>query len=217
MIAAKRAKKPGILVRNFLRWEAGIRAATTKVGRDNAVNKYRQKEIKDTLEGMFHDKCAYCEANITHVAYSHIEHYRPKDRYPLKAIEWNNLLLACGICNGPEHKGTHFPTPKNNGPIIDPTEKGIDLSLHFEFHYDEKAGIAIVNHLSNRGEVTKNLLGLNRKKLVRHRSAHVKKLVAIARMAKTDAEAHTILLEAITDESEYSAFAKMVFLEYFTK
>lgn len=65
------------------------------------------------LEKLFHDKCAYCEANHGSGHAPHVEHYRPKlavtearnvvahPGYFWLAYEWENLILSCNNCNGP--------------------------------------------------------------------------------------------------------------------
>ena len=39
---------------------------------------YAANDVKGTLVAMQHDKCAFCEAKITHVAYGDVEHFRPQ-------------------------------------------------------------------------------------------------------------------------------------------
>jgi len=66
------------------------------------------KKVKTDLEKIYNKKCAYCESNICAVSYSHIEHYRPKNEYYWLVYSWDNLLLACQICN--TNKGEKFET-----------------------------------------------------------------------------------------------------------
>ena len=96
--------------------------------------KYRHVEVKGTLVEMFQGGCAFCESKITHVDYGHIEHTRPKSRHPELTFEWSNLLLACGICNGPQHKGDRFPGAAEDGPLINPCEE--EPSDHLDFQFD---------------------------------------------------------------------------------
>jgi len=58
------------------------------------------------------------ESEITHIDYGHIEHFKPKGTpaYYEFAVEWNNLLLACGRCNGAENKGAKSPLANKGGP-----------------------------------------------------------------------------------------------------
>lgn len=69
---------------------------------------YKSAEVKDTLEKLFHGKCAYCETNFSVSAPSDVEHYRPKARvseapdhpgYWWIAMSWDNLLPSCIDCN----------------------------------------------------------------------------------------------------------------------
>src|SRR5262249_19201025 len=82
---------------------------------------YGHPSVKDALRKAQHDKCALCEAKITHVQYGDVEHFRPKAGYrqhpedPLVrpgyywlAYEWSNLLFCCQLCNQ-RFKGNHFP------------------------------------------------------------------------------------------------------------
>ena len=106
MIRVKRGPKPQVLLEKEVVWKAKIGAASTPNAREKAQRRYQHKQIKEALTAMFHGKCAYCESAITHIDYGHIEHFRPKaltEFYEL-AVDWDNLLLACGRCNGPENK-----------------------------------------------------------------------------------------------------------------
>ena len=87
---------------------------------------YRDPEVKDALRELFHQKCAYCESVIGPSQPGDIEHFRPKSIYYWLAADWNNLLLACAMCNRPNKvhvpgqskkatrgKGDQFPLPAN--------------------------------------------------------------------------------------------------------
>ena len=82
---------------------------------------YGHSSVKDTLRQAQQDKCAFCESKISHIAYGDVEHFRPKtawrqtEKGPLQrpgyywlAYEWNNLFLACAICNQ-QFKKNLFP------------------------------------------------------------------------------------------------------------
>jgi len=72
---------------------------------------YKDDEVKDALERLFHGKCAYCESRFGHVAPEDIEHWRPKGAVQLDdgteqkpgyywlAATWSNLLPSCIDCN----------------------------------------------------------------------------------------------------------------------
>lgn len=74
---------------------------------------YQDRSVRDALEAMFRNKCAYCEIRIGAGDESEIEHWRPKGavknsdgtrEYPgyyWLAADWDNLLLSCLKCNRP--------------------------------------------------------------------------------------------------------------------
>jgi uncharacterized protein (TIGR02646 family) len=208
MIAIKRTDSPEILNRKAAEWTENLLSANKKERRNKAEAKYRHKEIKEALCVMFHDKCAYCESKITHVDYGHIEHYRPKSKFPGLTFEWSNLLLACGVCNGKGHKGDRFPEKDHNGPIVNPCDE--DPSQHFYFHYEPACRLASVYGTTPRGETTEAILGLNRNELLAYRSGQITKLYVIARLAASDPEAESLLKEAMEDSAEYAAFARII-------
>jgi uncharacterized protein (TIGR02646 family) len=71
-------------------------------------DKYKEPDVVDTLERLFHKKCAYCESSYAAVSKMDVEHYRPKGGvnecpthkgYWWLALDWNNLLPSCIDCN----------------------------------------------------------------------------------------------------------------------
>lgn len=65
----------------------------------SARRSYKEDDVVDTLEKLFHSKCAYCESKYTHLMPVDIEHFRPKSKYPWLEFDWNNLLPSCIDCN----------------------------------------------------------------------------------------------------------------------
>jgi uncharacterized protein (TIGR02646 family) len=93
------------------------------------------KEVKEALQVLYNDKCAYCECSTDFGAYLEIEHYRPKKRVKGKArhkgyywltYEWSNLLLTCQKCN--KFKLDKFPLARNGKRVWDPIYKNGELS-----------------------------------------------------------------------------------------
>lgn len=211
MIHVARIPKPSILVRKEAQWKAQIRHASTPSARKQAQDKYQHQEVKDALITMFHGKCAYCESAITHIDYGHIEHFRPKSHpaFYEKAVEWDNLLLACGRCNGAENKGVCFPSASQGGPLLNPTQDD-DPEQHLKFDFDPVTKLANVLDRTSRGRTTWQTLGLNRTELLRRRSEFVKKLSVVANFYGSHQEARAIIDEAIQDSSEYVAFARAI-------
>lgn len=214
MIKVNRTTKPTVLQKYEKKWVRKIQASLqsgSKRELELAVNKYQHKDIKAQLLKIFLGRCAYCESKYAHVDFGDIEHFRPKAKYPLLAVKWSNLLLACPLCN--INKLDKFPKPKLINPCVDnPTN-------HFSFNYDEYIGIANVSGITPRGVITEQILQLNRYELIRHRSSHIRKLFALAKFHAeyNNVEAKTLLDQALDEsnpDSEYLAFAKVIKEKY---
>jgi hypothetical protein len=103
MIRVDRGRAPGVLHRNRKAWQEALTRARTPEEREQALRRYRHDDIKNALVAAFHGKCAYCESYIRHVDHGHIEHFRPKSKYPAKAFDWSNSTAP-----------TSAPTGRNN-------------------------------------------------------------------------------------------------------
>lgn len=177
--------------------------------------RYAHPEIRASLEGMFGTplpggsllvKCAFCESYISHVSDEHIEHFRPKATYLSETYSWQNLLIACLVCNR-DYKKTHFPLASDGSPLLlDPTIDQPDA--HLDFVWDDVALLASVVPKDAQGDETERLLGLNRSPLRTVRSEVVKILVFLAQQAPVDPEACTLLCIATQASSQYAAFAR---------
>ncbi len=75
---------------------------------------------------MSNGKCCYCETKLVEEGkYMQVDHYPPKSKYPYEVLEWENLLLSCGMCN---NKKRAYDTALE--PIINPTEHKPKEYLH---------------------------------------------------------------------------------------
>lgn len=95
---------------------------------------YRDLSVRKSLERAQHDKCCYCDAKATPLE---VEHYRPKNAVRQKrdvpeerpgyywlAYEWQNLMLACVLCNQPRQDPEGSPTGKGTQfPLADPAKR----------------------------------------------------------------------------------------------
>ena len=159
---------------------------------------------------MFHGKCAYCESYVKHVGYPNIEHFRPRNGPRGNedlTFTWDNLLLSCTVCNGPQYKSDKFPNAAEGGPLLNPCADNQDD--HLEFHYDPVAKIAAVLYKTTRGKLTEEIIGLNRLDLKIYRSKHVRRIAALAKLAGSYSEAAYLLSEATKPDADYSRFAKL--------
>lgn len=77
-------------------------------------NNRAMNEVRRTLEEMAsgRHRCMYCEDSAGHT----IDHFRPRKKAPDKAFEWENLLLACGLCNST--KEANFPVDERDDPLL---------------------------------------------------------------------------------------------------
>lgn len=144
---------------------------------------YGCKDVKKQLKHDQHDKCAYCESNLTAVASGDVEHFRPKTYYQQArggeksatgyywlAYDWKNLLYSCEICNR-THKKNLFPllnpdkradTPdkkiESEEPVlINPLTEDPEQSIGFHRH--------IIYGKNRRGSETIKIIGLDRPEL----------------------------------------------------
>jgi uncharacterized protein (TIGR02646 family) len=232
VIRVNRGPEPVVVRRHAHAWLADLQAALKDLNRvtsdpkataqakkrakdkvNKAQGKYNHPKIKQALLDMFCEKCAYCESPITHVTYGNIEHFYPKAQYADKTFEWENMLLACDICNNARHKGSKFPLDAQGRPLlIDPTDGVTDPVTHLIFSWNPLAGLAAIYGRDRRGQIveqTFDFSGLRgRKALIKERSEYVKKLMVLLKYAQDgNAEALDILKEACQPDAPYAAFA----------
>src|ERR1044072_3069439 len=96
---------------------------------------YGNNTVKASLKSAQHHKCFLCESRISHISYGDVEHYRPKGGirqseassmltpgYYWLAYNWENLFLACQLCN------QRFK--KNLFPLTNPTRRATSHTHH---------------------------------------------------------------------------------------
>lgn len=208
MIQINRLPEPAILTTNKAAWLTDLNNAIASKNTKQikaCQKKYGHKKVKDQLELMFSEKCAYCESHINVVTTGHIEHFRPKSRFKSQTFEWLNLLLSCPNCNNKQHKGDKFPSVHAGGRLIDPTVD--DPAIYFDFTFDPITQQALVAPRNERGKTTAKLFGLNsRKALMKSRSSLIKKLLLIQTYAQADPAAMNLILEAKNQDQPYLAW-----------
>lgn len=168
-------------------------------------NKYNQDDVKEQLKKETYGKCMFCESTIGHIAYEHIEHYRPKSKYPRLTFDWSNLGLACPICN--IKKGEEFD---EQYPIVNPYIDNPEDYLLF-------LGTMVIHKSNNkRGEITETLLELNRPELMEARKDRINSVRCLIDKYKmeTNQTIKTLLLKEIkkeiSDDKPYSMCVKSV-------
>lgn len=183
---------------------------------DNKV--YGHSTVKKILKDIQHSKCCFCEAKIDHISHGDVEHFRPKAGYQIDddqkltkpgyywlVYDFANLFFCCQICNQ-VYKKNYFPLvdeSKRAKSHLDNYALEESLILHPAFdniddHLVFEAELIKPKNGSRKGAETIKRTGLNRISLLEERLSYLKKLRAIAKMARRDDE----------DAVEYRAFFK---------
>lgn len=168
MRKVNRLQQPESLKNNSARWtkelidEINKRGSYAKV-EDKFKNKYRQEDVKDTLEKMYKKHCCYCESVVGVSSYGRIEHLKPKSnsQFYQYTFDWDNLHWCCEICNT-SYKKAQWDFQY---PILDPSKDEIDNFLKLNLTTGEYE--AMENN--RRAQTTINHTGLNRNNLVKAR------------------------------------------------
>ncbi len=204
MIKLVKSPAPNVLVINGADWTASIlekRAAGLEPTQAE-LSRYRHPEIKAALLEETSGKCAYCESKFEHIAYGDVEHISPKSLDLESIYRWENLTLACDVCN--TSKGNRFPFGEG---LIDPYVK--TPSDHFRVHGPLIFGAPG----DDDARLTELTLKLNRAALVERRQQKINYLrEQIEVMVRAPEHLKALLLDNLGVEvlgnQEYSAIAK---------
>ena len=172
-----------------------VDAALERLKRDSGL---LRKAVMDALVELFHGKCAYCETPIS--GGPDVDCFRPRsqavnldgsvdrERYWWLAYEWENLYSICSSCN--RMKGSRFPVEGPRAPaetpwaelpdrekalLLDPCRDEPERDLVFDASGTVASG-------TRPGQVTIEVLGLNRADLVearRHELEQLQKSLAL--------------------------------------
>lgn len=193
---------------------------------------YGAKSVKNALTKAQNEKCCFCEAKVTHVAYGDVEHFRPKGGYrqdpddPLgrpgyywRAYAWENLFFSCQLCNqrykknlfplrnpGQRARSHHDDSSAEEALFIDPGAMNPEEFISFRQEYP----YAINGN--DLGRMTIDALGLDREALAERRRDHLEALRLVKALADSDspeaADARAYLQRSIQDSAEYAAMAR---------
>jgi len=168
---------------------------------------YKDKVNKEALRQSTSGKCMYCESKIVHNSFAHVEHIKPKSKFPELEFVWENHGYSCQSCNTKKWQKYDEATP-----FIDPYNENPENHLVFiGFIIYPKQG-------SERGEYSIKELQLNRAGLIERRKERLDKFNIMIKAAfrtlneslKNQAIAE-IKAEAKKDK-EYSAMIKNILL-----
>jgi len=210
-------------------------------------------EAKGSLLELFHGKCAFCETRVDLSGGADIEHFRPKQgaqnineergshlHYAWLSYEWENLLLACMNCSRRRKegarivgKGTFFPVAKKRASLLASIAecREQEVALLIDPTFDQPAEHLEFDEIGNcwpltrGGELTVELLALNRKPLVEARSLKWKLVVELASdwvplfrsRERRALLARRRLVELLAPDQEYLAPARGAFKSVLAK
>lgn len=170
MILLQKLDKPSILESKASEWTQTLveKAARGEKPTDTEKSRYRHPQIKQALVQETNGKCAYCESKLLHITHGDVEHIYPKSLDVSKTFEWENLTLACDVCN--EKKSNLDPYLNH---IIDPYN--IDPIMHLIF-----TGPYVFSTGSISGKNTITILEFNKRiELVERRKEHLEKIMLL--------------------------------------
>lgn len=134
------------------------------------------RPVVDALRSLCGDGelCMYCSSNEP----SQVEHYRPLSAFPEQALQYENYLWTCDICNR-THKGDRFPPDTEPGErILNPLED----SVWDYFFLDSQFGRLIkrldptTNEYLPRAVSTCEVVGIDRENVQKKRQHRYKRL-----------------------------------------
>jgi len=180
------------------------------------------RQARDGLLKLFHNKCGYCESELGTSSPGEIDRFRPftdasnlsgegsADHYGWLSADWDNLYTACPACA--RAKRSLFPVEGQRADVLTPIEvvRQIEKPLLVDPCYDDPAqhlkfvDTGFVEALSPRGEATIKVLNLNRQGLVRARHDVWRLARVSAEVADQPAEIDAI----VADDRPHAAVAR---------
>lgn len=248
-----RFKEPDVEPRKswFAKWKQKAQAETDKVieaAKNQLEYKFKSDlwgELKDYLIELFHEKCAYCEARFTHVAWGDVEHYRPKKKvtdeknvpiringdkphpgYYWLAYDPSNLLPSCQRCNQARAKMNQFPVAGVRAWRPEDLDQEVPLLLN-PYRDRDRISVALkfvpkvgtVEGLDEAGKASVKVYNLNREELIEERRKEQKyvRLTIKNAMGSEDKESIVTLLEECrTGLREFSVASRVEIEDYFS-
>jgi uncharacterized protein (TIGR02646 family) len=168
MIRLSKRPEPQVLLDHAVEWTEALldREAAGENPTAYEKTRYRHPEIKATLIAETFGKCAYCESRLLHIHHGDVEHIYPKSLDVLQSFDWENLTLACEICN--QNKSNRDPLVEH---IIDPYAE--DPEAHLVF-----LG-SLIFPKSPKGTATRAILELHRAALVEMREEQLGRVMGV--------------------------------------
>lgn len=127
---------------------------------------------KEELAAEGFNQCVYCaihDSALGGIRNFHVEHYKPKSRFPKLTNVYSNLFYACPICN--TFKGNDWPRnpPKDHSAVCYPNPSKVNYCSIFDTDSDLK--VIRGENVASRYLIEK--LHLNRTQLIFARREHI--------------------------------------------
>ncbi|MEZ5337636.1 MAG: HNH endonuclease signature motif containing protein [bacterium] len=163
----QRGIAPPTLVQNAAKWTIEFKQwiADGKPKSDSRATRYNKKAIKKALFRDSHGKCSYCEFEVEGGSWGEIEHILPKSKVPDDVCKWENLALACSVCNNP--KDDYYDPGM---PLLNPYKDVPEEHLSYDREF--------ARGLSSRGDKTVTQMMLNRSEKRNTRNRRLEKLIS---------------------------------------
>jgi len=188
----KRRKKPMSLQRNGSRWKRELLAELSaaccekRKPKQSFYDRYQQDDIRKAIHKMYNGLCCYCETRVKPSGYEHIEHRKPKKKFPESTFDWENLHLACPRCN--VKKSDKWDASHE---ILDAV---IDVPITQHLTYEESADGIYRKELTLRGNTTIKHTDLNCDDLLQARAKIYLEVMKTIRTIRKAAGSSTGLL-----------------------
>ncbi|WP_446008498.1 retron system putative HNH endonuclease [Candidatus Electrothrix sp.] len=108
----------------FSRWKKQNKKADWRDFSTSAEHRELREQLLAEQVGM----CCYCEVMLT-VDDSHIEHLKPKSRYPQERFAYGNLLASCNRKKSCGHKKGTWYRPEMVSPLTEGCEERFTYTL----------------------------------------------------------------------------------------
>lgn len=154
--------------------------------KDSVMSGYRHPDVKGALLEETCEKCAYCEAKHRHVYFGDVEHIIPVAAEEAGRFAYDNLTIACALCNN-NKRDYHSETAPLLNPYTDAVSEHLMGVGAFVWEVDD----------SDVGRRTKKLLDLNRQDLLERRQEAMEAAASAAReyLRETEEPLRAVLLE----------------------
>lgn len=152
--------------RNLAAWTASLEAVTNRSERytrcmaDWRKRRSRTRTVREVragleaMNGRLGTHCMYCEYNEA----AHIDHFEPRARAPERTFDWENLFLACDLCDG--RKLEKYEEVATGLIPACPTDATSPPETHLRF-----LSTGAAQHLTDRGRWTREVFDLDREPL----------------------------------------------------